>query len=35
MAPMTGYDLLKDVRADPAFGQIPFNIVKANPRPRT
>ena len=35
MVPMTGYDLLKEVRADPALGQIPFIMVTANPRPRT
>jgi two-component system, chemotaxis family, chemotaxis protein CheY len=29
MEPMTGYDLLKEVRADPALGQIPFIMVTA------
>ena len=27
MEPMTGYDLLKQVRADPLLGQIPFIMV--------
>ena len=29
MEPMTGYDLLKEVRADPAFGKTPFIMVTA------
>ncbi len=29
MEPMTGYDLLKQVRADPGFGQTPFIMVTA------
>jgi two-component system chemotaxis response regulator CheY len=29
MEPMTGYDLLKEVRADPQLGQIPFIMVTA------
>jgi two-component system chemotaxis response regulator CheY len=29
MEPMTGYDLLKEVRADPALGKIPFIMVTA------
>jgi two-component system chemotaxis response regulator CheY len=29
MEPMTGYDLLKEVRSDPAFGKIPFIMVTA------
>src|SRR5262249_61017698 len=29
MEPMTGYELLKEVRADPALGQIPFIMVTA------
>jgi two-component system chemotaxis response regulator CheY len=29
MEPMTGYDLLKQVRADPALGKIPFIMVTA------
>jgi two-component system chemotaxis response regulator CheY len=29
MQPMTGYDLLKEVRADPALAQIPFIMVTA------
>ena len=29
MAPMTGYDLLKEVRADPAIGNIPFIMITA------
>jgi two-component system chemotaxis response regulator CheY len=27
MEPMTGYDLLKQVRADPLLGQVPFIMV--------
>jgi two-component system, chemotaxis family, chemotaxis protein CheY len=29
MEPMTGYDLLKEVRADPGLGQVPFIMVTA------
>ena len=29
MEPMTGYELLKEVRADPSLGQIPFIMVTA------
>ena len=29
MEPMTGYELLKEVRADPSIGQIPFIMVTA------
>ena len=29
MEPMTGYDLLRQVRADPSLGQIPFIMVTA------
>ena len=29
MAPMTGYDLLKEVRADPAIGNVPFIMITA------
>jgi two-component system chemotaxis response regulator CheY len=29
MEPMTGYDLLKEVRADPGFGTVPFIMVTA------
>ena len=29
MAPMTGYDLLREVRADPAIGKTPFIMVTA------
>ena len=29
MAPMTGYELLKQVRADPAIGKTPFIMVTA------
>jgi two-component system, chemotaxis family, chemotaxis protein CheY len=29
MEPMTGYDLLKEVRADPSLGEIPFIMVTA------
>ena len=29
MEPMTGYDLLRQVRADPGLGQIPFIMVTA------
>jgi two-component system chemotaxis response regulator CheY len=29
MEPMTGYDLLRHVRADPALGEIPFIMVTA------
>jgi two-component system chemotaxis response regulator CheY len=29
MAPMTGYDLLRQVRADPAIGKTPFIMVTA------
>jgi two-component system chemotaxis response regulator CheY len=29
MEPMTGYDLLKHVRADPTLGEIPFIMVTA------
>jgi two-component system chemotaxis response regulator CheY len=29
MEPMTGYDLLKEVRGDPALGKIPFIMVTA------
>jgi two-component system chemotaxis response regulator CheY len=29
MAPMTGYDLLKQVRADPSIGKTPFIMVTA------
>jgi len=29
MEPMTGYDLLKEVRANPALGKIPFIMVTA------
>jgi two-component system chemotaxis response regulator CheY len=29
MEPMTGYDLLRQVRADPGLGEIPFIIVTA------
>jgi two-component system chemotaxis response regulator CheY len=29
MEPMTGYELLKQVRADPALGQVPFIMVTA------
>jgi two-component system, chemotaxis family, chemotaxis protein CheY len=32
MEPMTGYDLLKQVRADPGFGKIPFIMVTAESR---
>jgi two-component system chemotaxis response regulator CheY len=31
MEPMTGYDLLRQVRADPFLGQIPFIMVTAEP----
>jgi two-component system chemotaxis response regulator CheY len=29
MEPMTGYDLLREVRADPALGKTPFIMVTA------
>jgi len=29
MEPMSGYDLLREVRADPAFGETPFIMVTA------
>ena len=29
MEPMTGYDLLKEVRADPGLGRVPFIMVTA------
>jgi two-component system, chemotaxis family, chemotaxis protein CheY len=29
MEPMTGYELLKEVRADPALGEVPFIMVTA------
>jgi two-component system chemotaxis response regulator CheY len=29
MEPMTGYDLLKEVRADPGLGEVPFIMVTA------
>jgi two-component system chemotaxis response regulator CheY len=29
MEPMTGYDLLKEVRADPGLGSVPFIMVTA------
>jgi len=29
MEPMTGYELLREVRADPALGQVPFIMVTA------
>jgi two-component system chemotaxis response regulator CheY len=29
MEPMTGYELLKEVRADPSLGEIPFILVTA------
>jgi two-component system chemotaxis response regulator CheY len=29
MEPMTGYDLLKEVRADPGLGTVPFIMVTA------
>jgi two-component system, chemotaxis family, chemotaxis protein CheY len=29
MEPMTGYELLKEVRADPALGRVPFIMVTA------
>jgi two-component system, chemotaxis family, chemotaxis protein CheY len=29
MEPMTGYDLLRQVRADPGLGEIPFIMVTA------
>ena len=29
MEPMTGYELLKEVRADPSLGQVPFIMVTA------
>jgi two-component system, chemotaxis family, chemotaxis protein CheY len=32
MEPMTGYDLLRQVRADPALGEIPFIMVTAESR---
>jgi two-component system, chemotaxis family, chemotaxis protein CheY len=32
MEPMTGYDLLKQVRADPSLGEIPFIMVTAESR---
>ena len=32
MEPMTGYDLLKEVRADPALGKTPFIMVTAESR---
>ena len=32
MAPMTGYDLLRQVRADPDLGEIPFIMVTAETR---
>ena len=32
MEPMTGYDLLKQVRADPRLGEIPFIMVTAESR---
>jgi two-component system, chemotaxis family, chemotaxis protein CheY len=32
MEPMTGYDLLKHVRADPQLGEIPFIMVTAESR---
>jgi len=32
MEPMTGYDLLKQVRADPSLGAIPFIMVTAESR---
>jgi len=35
MEPMTGYDLLRQVRADPGLGEIPFIMVTADPRLRT
>jgi len=35
MEPMTGYDLLKEVRADPNLATTPFIMITANPRPKT
>ncbi len=32
MEPMTGYDLLKQVRADPSIGEVPFIMVTAESR---
>ena len=32
MEPMTGYELLKEVRADPSLGEIPFIMVTAESR---
>ena len=34
MEPMTGFDLLRQVRADPDLGETPFIMVTANQRPR-
>ena len=36
MEPMTGYDLLKEVRASPEFSKaMPFIMITVNPRPKT
>ena len=35
MEPMTGYDLLRQVRADPALGETPFIMVTAESKPKT
>ena len=35
MEPMTGYDLLRQVRADPELGATPFIMVPRNQKPKT
>src|SRR6202021_1055760 len=35
MEPMTGYDLLPQVRADPGLGAIPFILVTAESQPES
>ena len=32
MEPMTGYDLLRQVRSDPSLGDVPFIMVTAEPK---
>ena len=35
MEPMTGYDLLREVRADPNLATTPFIVFTAESKPRT
>ena len=35
MEPMTGYDLLKEVRADPSLAKTPFIMITAESKPKT